>query len=185
MRAPTLSGLDEPWRGRLSGTARYVAKVSLGEGRARFTVDSPLVGVASTLPPPLAKAAAASLPLHLEIAPGGDGRERISLTLGRLAAAEVLRRRQGAQMVVQRAAVWVSPVPGQPVRLPERPGTLVYGTIPSLDLDRWLALARAGRRAAAPARRSTFASARSMPSASASRRWRCAPAPTPWAGRRR
>jgi uncharacterized protein (TIGR02099 family) len=137
--------LDEPWRGRLSGTARYVAKVSLGEGRARFTVDSPLVGVASTLPAPLAKAAAASLPLHLEIAPGGDGRERISLTLGRLAAAEVLRRRQGAQMVVQRAAVWVSPVPGQPVRLPERPGTLVYGTIPSLDLERWLALARAGQ----------------------------------------
>jgi len=62
---------------------------------------------------------------------------------GRLAAAEVLRRRQGAQMVVQRAAVWMSPAPGQPVRLSERPGTLVYGTIPSLDLDRWLALARA------------------------------------------
>lgn len=137
-------GLDEPWRGALSGAARYVAKVSLSEGRARFTIDSPLVGVASTLPPPFAKAAAAALPLHLEIAPGGDGRERISLTLGRLAAAEVLRRRQGAQMAVQRAAVWMSPARGQPVRLPERPGTLVYGTIPSLDLDRWLALARAG-----------------------------------------
>jgi uncharacterized protein YhdP len=45
---------------------------------------------------------------------------------------------------VQRAAIWMSPAPGQPIRLPERPGMLVYGAIPSLDLDRWLALARSG-----------------------------------------
>lgn len=134
-------GLEEPWRSRFSGAARYVAKVDLSEGRSRFSVDSTLVGVASTLPAPLAKTAAAPLPLHLEIVPGGDGmRERISMTLGRLAAAEVQRRRQGTQMVVQRAAVWMSPTPGQPIRLSERPGTLIYGAIPSFDLERWLAL---------------------------------------------
>jgi len=136
-------GLGDPWRGRLAGSARYVARVNLGEDRARITVDSPLVGLSSTLPPPFAKVAAARLPLHLEIAPGGEGaRERISMTLGGLAAAEVLRRRQGADMVVQRAAVWMTPTAGQPIRLPERPGMLVYGTVPSFDLDRWLALAR-------------------------------------------
>ena len=137
--------LDEPWRGRLGGTAHYVAKVSLSEGRSRFTIDSPLLGLASALPAPFAKNAAATLPLHVEVLPGGDGtRDRISATLGRLAAAEVLRRRQGGDMVVQRAALWMSPVPGQPIRLPERPGVLVYGTLPSLDLDRWLALPGAG-----------------------------------------
>jgi uncharacterized protein (TIGR02099 family) len=147
-RADALS-LDEPWRSRLSGTARYVAKVNLSEGRARFSVDSPLVGVASTLPPPLAKPGAAPLPLHVEINPGGDGmRERISMTLGKLAAGEVQRRRQGAVMVVQRASVWMSPTPGQPIRLSERPGTLVYGTLAAFDLDRWLAL-RAGAGGAA------------------------------------
>jgi uncharacterized protein (TIGR02099 family) len=135
-------GLDEPWRSRLSGAARYVARVNLSEGRSRFSIDSPLVGLSSTLPAPLAKAAAAPLPLHLQIVPGDSGRERISLTLGKLAAAEVQRRRQGAQMVVQRAAVWVSPTPGQPIRLSERPGTLLYGSIPAFDLERWLALNR-------------------------------------------
>jgi len=138
-------GLDEPWKSRLAGTARYVAKVNLSEGRSRFSIDSPLVGVSSTLPAPLAKAAAAPLPLHLEIVPGGDGaRERISMTLGKLAAAEVQRRRQGAEMVVQRASVWMSPTPGQPIRLSERPGTLIYGTIPAFDLERWLALRGGG-----------------------------------------
>jgi uncharacterized protein (TIGR02099 family) len=138
-------GLDEPWSSRLAGSARYVAKVNLSEGRSRFSIDSPLVGLSSTLPPPLAKAAAAPLPLHLEIVPGGDGtRERISMTLGKLAAAEFQRRRQGAQMVVQRAAVWMSPIPGQPIRLSERPGTLIYGTIPAFDLERWLAINRGG-----------------------------------------
>src|SRR4051812_48928940 len=138
-------GLAEPWRSRLSGTARYVAKVNLSEGRAQFTVDSPLVGVASTLPAPLAKAAAAPLPLHVEMAPGGDaGRDRISITLGKLAAAEVQRRRQGAEMVVQRASIWVTPTAGQPIRLSERPGTLIYGTIPALELERWMALRPGG-----------------------------------------
>jgi uncharacterized protein (TIGR02099 family) len=133
--------VDEPFRGRLSGTTHYVARVALSEGQARFTVDSSLVGLASALPAPFAKSAAAPLPLHVEIHPGGEsGRDRISATLGRLAAAEILRRRQGNEMVVQRAALWMSPAPGQPIRLPERPGMLVYGTLPSLDLDRWLAL---------------------------------------------
>jgi len=137
--------LDEPWRRNLTGSTRYVARVGISEGRGRFSLDSSLVGVASTLPAPLAKAAAEPLPLHLEIVPGGDGaRERISVTLGKLAAVELQRRQQGAAMVVQRAAVWMSPVAGQPIRLPERPGTLLYGTIPALDLERWLALDGAG-----------------------------------------
>jgi len=43
---------------------------------------------------------------------------------------------------VQRVAVWMTPAAGQPIRLPERPGMLIYGSMPSFDLDRWLPLAR-------------------------------------------
>jgi uncharacterized protein YhdP len=43
-------------------------------------------------------------------------------------------------MVVQRTAVWLSPERDQPIRLPERPGTLIYGALGSFDADRWLAL---------------------------------------------
>jgi uncharacterized protein (TIGR02099 family) len=137
--------LGDPWRRYLTGSASYVGRVVLSEGRASFSLDSPLVGVTSTLPAPLGKAAAEPLPLSVQFAPGADGaRDRISITLGRLAAAELQRRRQGEAMVLQRAAVWMAPTPGQPIRLPERPGTLLYGSIAALDLDRWLALEGAG-----------------------------------------
>jgi uncharacterized protein YhdP len=43
-------------------------------------------------------------------------------------------------MTVQRTAVWVYPQRNQPIRLPERLGTLVYGSLPEFDFDRWLPL---------------------------------------------
>jgi uncharacterized protein (TIGR02099 family) len=138
--------LERPWRDQLGGAASYVATLSVREGSTRLKLESNLRGVASALPPPLDKTAGEALPLRLEVTPGdGDARDRISLTLGRRATAEFLRRRQGESMAVQRAAIWITPEAGQPIRLPERPGTLlVYGSLPALDLDPWLALLPAG-----------------------------------------
>lgn len=136
--------IERPWRDHLSGAASYVATLTVREGQARLKVESSLRGVASSLPAPLAKGAGDALPVRVEIAQAdGGARDRVSATLGRLAAAEVLRRRQGEAMVVQRAGVSLTPAPGQPVRLPERPGILVYGSVAALDLDSWLALAPA------------------------------------------
>ncbi|MEA3192179.1 MAG: hypothetical protein QOD26_512 [Betaproteobacteria bacterium] len=137
--------LERPWRENLSGATSYAATLTVREGHASIRVESSLRGVASTLPAPLAKNAGDALPLRVEISQTDAGvRDRVSASLGRLAAAEFLRRRQGETMVVQRAGVWLAPDPGQPVRLPERPGTLVYGSLAALDLDSWLALAPAG-----------------------------------------
>jgi uncharacterized protein YhdP len=36
--------------------------------------------------------------------------------------------------------VWIGPERDAPIRLPERPGALVYGSLPTFDLDRWLPL---------------------------------------------
>src|SRR5204862_8175316 len=112
-------------------------------------------GVASALPPPLSKGVADALPLRLEMIPAEGGtRDRLSLSLGQVAAAEFLRRRQGEAMVVQRAAIWLSPsglspAGGEAIRLPERPGTLIYGSLGALDVDRWLPLVSSGDSAAA------------------------------------
>lgn len=138
--------LEEPWRRSLSGAASYAAAISVKDGLTRIGVESSLRGMASALPAPLDKAAADALALRLELLPAeGGARDRVSIALGRRLAAEILRRRQGdaatAAMAVQRASVAFAPEPGQPLRLPERPGTLVYGALPSLDLDAWLALA--------------------------------------------
>jgi uncharacterized protein YhdP len=118
---------DHPLRRYLSGRAAYVATVNLVQGRAHLLVQSPLQGVASTLPAPLAKGAAETLPLRLELSPD----ERLQLRLGRIVAAELAGNRK---------AVALSPVGEAPLRLPERPGTLVYGTLAALDADKWLPL---------------------------------------------
>jgi len=134
--------LERPWRDYLGGATSYNATLTVRDGHPRLRVESSLRGVTSGLPAPLAKAAADALPLRVDISPSdGGARDRVSAVLGRLAAVELLRRRQGEAMVVQRAGVSLSPEPGQAVRLPERPGTLVYGSLNRLDLDSWLAIA--------------------------------------------
>src|SRR6267143_877391 len=142
----TLAGVrpvfDSPWRRYLSGTAAYSATLQVREGRTRISVGSPLRGISSALPAPLAKSAPDTLPLRIDVIPAdGGARDRISLTLGRLAAAEFDLQRQGEATVVQKRAIWLTPSPGQPVRLPQQPGTLVYGSLAALNIDRWIALA--------------------------------------------
>jgi hypothetical protein len=115
------------------------------EGGARITFESALRGLESALPEPLAKRAAEPLPLRVEVSPAARGeRDRVSISLGTLARAELQRRRQGGAMAVQRTAVWLSPDRDQPIRLSERPGTLVYGSLLSTSIR--LPLLATGRR---------------------------------------
>jgi uncharacterized protein YhdP len=67
------------------------------------------------------------MPLQLELMPD----ERVKLKLGRIVAAEFARNRKSVALGLPGDAV---------VRLPERPGTLVSGALPALDLDKWLSL---------------------------------------------
>lgn len=134
---------DHPWRRRLSGASRYLATVSVKEGRTQVAFDSTLEGISSALPAPLAKGPAEILPLRVEVFPG-DGRDRISVHVGpqsgRIVAAEFLRAGQGAAAQLQRSLITLNPPPGETPRVPERRGTTVRGSLPALDLDRWLPL---------------------------------------------
>src|SRR5262245_26568829 len=135
---------DHPVLDQLSGSFGYFVTVREQEGAARVTFESPLRGLESTLPAPLAKSAADSLALRVEVNPAPKGeRDRVSISLGTLARAELQRRRQGGAMVTQRTAVWLSPDREHAIRLSERPGTLVYGSLPAFDLDRWMPLLEA------------------------------------------
>jgi uncharacterized protein (TIGR02099 family) len=165
----TVEGLralvDHPWRRRLSGATRYTAAVALKDGRAQLTLDSTLEGIASALPAPLAKVPSEVLPLRVEAYPG-EGRERVSVALGpptgRIVAAEFLRGvtaggAPGAQpaaagaMQVQRTLILLNPVAGETPSVPERRGTTVRGSLPALDLERWLPLfAEGGTAGGAP-----------------------------------
>ena len=129
---------DHPWRKHLSGRAAYTATVQLVKGRAQIVVRSPLQGVASTLPAPLAKRAADSLPLQLELLPD----ERVRVKLGTVAAAE---------FAGNRTAIALGPALETALKLPQRAGTLVYGSLPALDVDKWLPLLAGEPQAAAVA----------------------------------
>jgi uncharacterized protein (TIGR02099 family) len=136
---------DHPLRRHLSGTFPYALTVRAQDGPARLSFESSLRGIESTLPAPLAKSAGDSLLLRVDVVPTPSGeRDRISVSLGSLARADLSRRREGGAMQVQRTAVWLSPERDRPIRLPERPGTLVYGSLPELSLDGWLPLFSAG-----------------------------------------
>jgi len=133
--------LDERLRAQLGGSAPYTATLTLREGVQRLLVDSPLRGVTSELPPPFEKAATETLPLKVDLITSEAGaRQRVSIALGRVAAAELLRRGDGDAMQLQRASLALSPAAGVPLRLPEHPGVLVYGSVASLDVDRWRAV---------------------------------------------
>jgi uncharacterized protein YhdP len=127
----------------LSGGAPYNATLA-GRGRdTRIVFESGLVGVTSELPPPLGKSAAETVPLRVEIAPV-EGGDRLSVAFGGSVLAEFLRRGSGDAAVVQRAAVVLGPAAvaavTPPLKLPEANGTLLTGSLASLNLDRWLPL---------------------------------------------
>ena len=118
---------DHPAGRSVTGAAPYVATVTIRGGRPRVVVESQLRGVASNLPAPLDKAAADALPLRVEVVPAESG-ARVSLALGRILAMQSERRRIG---------VVLSPSVRQSVRLPDREGLLIYGSVDTLDGDGW------------------------------------------------
>jgi uncharacterized protein (TIGR02099 family) len=123
----TRAAFDHPWTRYLNGQAGYTATIQVSKGgRSHVVVRSPLQGLTSLLPAPLAKRTGETLPLELELTPD----ERVKARIGRVVAAEFARERIGIALA-----------PGQgAVRLPERPGVLVAGSLPALDLDKWLPL---------------------------------------------
>ncbi len=135
----TRAVFDHPWRARLQGRSNYNAAFTVSEGRSRLSVESQLRGVSSDLPPPFAKSAAEAMPLKVDVYPG-QGRERISIGVGGIAQAEFLRQSQGDAVQAQRVAVAFGPAAAEPMRLPERGGTSLYGSLGAFDLDRWLPL---------------------------------------------
>ena len=121
---PVLAYLDGqmPWRGTI-GVRNKIASI-------RF--DSDLVGLKSTLPPPFAKAATASLPLRVELReqPGRQG--VLAVNLDKVATAQLLLdgRASGG---VSRGMVNL----GGQATLPASDGLLIRGSVDVVDADSW------------------------------------------------
>jgi len=124
---------DGPVWQTLSGSAEWRSTMRVRAKLADFVIESNLVGLASSLPAPLTKSANDALPLRLERRSSGRDQDQIDVVLGTIVAASVARRRDGGQMVNDRASVGLgTEAPGLEA------GTVrVRGSLPALDVDRW------------------------------------------------
>lgn len=139
--------LEARARQRLDGGAPYSGTVRFGAGAGlQVAVESSLVGVSIDLPQPLGKAAEESKLLRVSLLQAdGAERDRLSFSFGQLLRAELLRRREADDMVLERTSIALNSHAGGQLRLPERPDSiLVYGSLDHLDLNQWLALLRDG-----------------------------------------
>jgi len=137
----------------LSGNAEWSARLSLlpGEDPAqmqwRVRADSSLLGIASRLPEPLAKAAGAAVPLHLE-AQGEATAAQLRLNLGERLQGVAALVRSGERWRIERGALRLA---GEAPALPGTPVLAIEGRLSRLDLPAYLALwPQAGRAALLP-----------------------------------
>ena len=136
-----------PWLAHLSGGTPYKGEVRINKRNADLVVDSELIGLESRLPEPFAKSALELMPLRFEkkilavtekakstrtAREGLPARDQISLSLGKLLSAQMIRRRQGDGFVLERGAIAL----GRPLQLPES-GLSLSMNSKRLDLDAW------------------------------------------------
>lgn len=127
------------WTERLRGATDWSARFVLRKGASEFVFESDLQGLAVGLPAPLVKTAGEKRPLRVERRASGDGGERLGFSFGEVVSARLERTSAQGRAVIARGTVRF----GGPAPEPGRPGVWVSGKTDALDLDRWLAFARA------------------------------------------
>ncbi len=129
--------LDLPLLDHLSGSAAWKGAVTVPKkGGVEFVLDSNLQGVVSSLPDPLNKSAAGSLPFRFEISvpPGSGGvtGDVLKLSAGSVFQAQFQRRFEHGKAIITRGGIALN----EPVRLADK-GVLVAANADRLDADAW------------------------------------------------
>ncbi|MFC5509893.1 YhdP family protein [Massilia jejuensis] len=129
---------------RLSGSTRYGGTITVRDRQLNVTLDSTLAGLGLELPAPLNKPEADALPLRFVLngapaAADGAGRDELRLSLGNVVAARYSRSKtaRGA-WVVERGGIGVN----LPAPEPDE-GVMINADMKSLNVDAWVATARA------------------------------------------
>ena len=139
----------------LSGQTDYRLALGFVRGRPEWQVSSSLVGLTSTLPAPLAKAAGDALPLRVQLGQAASGasaapREQLRVELGadspRLLEAHLLREQSAGGTRVLRGGLGVRDAAPQPDE-----GIAASVNVAQLDVDAWQGVAQRWGAAEAPA----------------------------------
>jgi uncharacterized protein (TIGR02099 family) len=128
--------LGAAWGKRLSGHTAWRGQIDLEPAGERVRIESDLVGLASSLPAPLAKPAASPLPLWVTSQPQANGKQH-EVRLGKTVAAVW---RSTAATGFSRGEIRFG---GQAV-MPGEPGLRLAGSGSGLDISGWMALLPGG-----------------------------------------
>jgi uncharacterized protein (TIGR02099 family) len=124
------------WARHLSGQTSWHGQIDLNPEGHRIHIESDLTGLDSSLPAPLAKAAAQPLPLWVTIQSQANGQQH-EVRLGETVAAVW---RSTAEGRLDRGEIHF----GGPAIMPAEPGLRLAGSGQGLDFSGWLALLPGG-----------------------------------------
>ena len=127
-----------------NGKAAYNASVGLRRGKPELLISSNLKGMALTLPAPLNKAAAATLPLRIESQLTRDSllpkstilQDQIKVTLDRLLSVVYVRDLSSPRSRVVRGGIAVGPTVVEGLAMRDNAVSLML-QLPTVDLDAW------------------------------------------------
>lgn len=118
---------------RLSGTTDWTAEINIRQQQVDLTIRSSMAGMASNLPFPLAKAAGERMPIRIEKRQQSPQQDMISLSLGNVFGAKLLRTASNGELAIERGEIGFNVLP----EIPSQPGLAIRGTLERLDVDEW------------------------------------------------
>ena len=131
----------------LHGGAEWDADINVVKKTARVIVKSDLQGIRSGLPQPFAKHANEVMPLRMEKSGNTDGWDSISVQLGKLLSAQLVRREKNGAMVIKRGTIDLGDqdksqdTRGRQSASKSKNGVWIRGSLPVLSVQGWEGLA--------------------------------------------
>jgi uncharacterized protein (TIGR02099 family) len=127
------------WMQQMRGATDWRGVLTLRKKVPDLVIESNLQGIASNLPAPFAKTATETVPLRIERRFTSAQQDRVSFAYGDIVKAELFRRNDGKQTIIERGAVRLGP--GE-VGEVNRSGVWIAGSLKAFDFDDWLAFSR-------------------------------------------
>ncbi len=121
---------------RMQGNADWNAEITIKKPLLDAKIQSNLVGMAISLPPPFNKLANQSMILTLDKKQQSPSYDSINIAYGNMVSAKLLRTEQAGKLVIERGDIGVN----TPAEISYQPGLSVHGKLDYVNADDWLAL---------------------------------------------
>lgn len=129
LRALLGNGLGES----ITGSTDWNSNIVIKNKRYELLVNSSLTGIASMLPPPLAKPANAVMPLKIEKKPFSPSQEIVNINLGSNISARLIGTQDKTKMSLEQGDIAFN----LPAETPLQRGITLRGIFTDLKLDPW------------------------------------------------